>query len=879
MCNISFTSKAISYSKLDAVDTCKVTSTQETETKAKSNLSKDSFVVTAKKFFNINSNAKAVTFSAEKNICIDSANLISTKNKHIDSSTFTSDLSNSKVVMDLDLEITDRNGFNNTGKDDISGKINNGTVGINKDLIDKAVSSIKGYKSTDGNRTTIVKDVKFNEKEKAYVIDIEATQKIPKLNMPLAWDNFKVKFKVDDSGKLVAKLDDNWIPNAIILNKLEGIVKDKIKSNIPKEYQNLKIEVKKEANKLVLVPDIKELEVPIASKAGIKINHIDGEKAKFTIDDKGNIKIKLNNVAISGSSALKGESSKTTDKPDQAQISLKLAINKDDKREVYAKGKVKIDLDENETKSVKLGNESLGNYFKEGKILTDFSLHLTQKGSEKPTVEAKNYVYIQDAKLGDQKVNLATSLSLNFDKDTGITLDAIEEKQAPININTSENGVELFINGATYFPEMKNMINKAKESIDLETYMFHNDSAGNSTAYLLAKKAAGLEAQEGKPDIVANSANGVKVRVIFNSWQGKLDHGKESEEVFTRAMEKVKSEIHNSKLPPDQKEKAIENLEKNLKYKFFTDGILRSDHRKVFVVDGLEATVGGMNMGSQYLSTDAYHDVMLKIAGPEVRNVHKEFVENWFEFNNLPQPSKAELDSMLKSDTELKNSLAQLQNKGNYSKTSKVGVLVTDDHQTDIEKGILKLIDEAKKEINIEQAFFSSSKINTHLKEAMKKGVKVNVIVAKHSLIDIFDSANLNSVYELVKTKKQGAKGDISFFYYDKNAHEGKHIHTKAISVDGEKAIIGSANMIGRSLNSPFQKINNDGSTAQTMYNKELSLYVEDKKMVNEIDSRLFQEDQVNNAKEIPHSEIEVLVKKAGGESELKKKALIATFT
>ncbi|MFN4152794.1 MAG: phospholipase D-like domain-containing protein, partial [Candidatus Sericytochromatia bacterium] len=181
------------------------------------------------------------------------------------------------------------------------------------------------------------------------------------------------------------------------------------------------------------------------------------------------------------------------------------------------KGSLNIDLDENETKNVKLGNESLGNYFNSGKIVNDFSIHINQKGSEKPDIQSKNYVSVKDAKLGNQKVNLETSLNLKFNKD-GIELDSIEEAHKPIDIKTSQNGVEFFINGATYFPEMKNMIKKAKESIDLETYMFHNDSAGNTTAYLLAKKASGLDPNNEKVQI--NSNKGVNVRVIFNSWKG-----------------------------------------------------------------------------------------------------------------------------------------------------------------------------------------------------------------------------------------------------------------------------------------------------------------------------------------------------------------------
>jgi hypothetical protein len=85
--------------------------------------------------------------------------------------------------------------------------------------------------------------------------------------------------------------------------------------------------------------------------------------------------------------------------------------------------------------------------------------------------------------------------------------------------------------------------------------------------------------------------------------------------------------------------------------------------------------------------------------------------------------------------------------------------------------------------------------------------------------------------------------------------------------------------MIGRSLSSPFRKISQDGSSSQALFNKELSLYVEGKKAVGEINSRLFEEDMVNNSKEISPEEIEKLVKAAGGEAALKKKALMAQFT
>lgn len=820
----------------------------------------------------------------EENICIDPKNIIDRTKEHLSPELFTSTLENSKIVMDMNLEISDKNGLNNLAKDDISGKITSGSIDVNHEVFDKAIYGLKGFTSKEGNRTTAIKNVSFNNSEKAYVIDIKVSQSAFNLDVPLVWDNFQVKFKVNNNGQLVANVDKNWIFDSMIINKLEGIVKEKIKGAIPEQFKNVSVGIQKKKDQLILIPEVKDLEVPISTKASFTVKHIDGEKAKFKIDDQGHLNINLKDITLSGSSSLKPDApvpSENSGPPDTAEINLKLGLGKDNKRQVYARGKIGIDLDEKETQGVNLGGESLGNYFNSGKILDDFSVYSIRslEPLEKPNIQSKNYVYIQDAKMGDQKVNLATSLQLSFDEKNGITLEALEENTAPLKIDSTKNGVEFFVNGKQYFPEMQKMIKEAKDSINLETYMLHNDPSGNKVAYMLAKKAAGLDPEDDKVNISKESPQGIKVKVLFNSWQGKLEGGMESEKVFRNSINKVSDEISKSNLSPEQKELALQKLEDNLKWKFFSDGILRSDHRKVFVVDGSQATVGGMNMGSQYLSEDAYHDVMLKIAGPEVRNVQKEFLENWFEFNNLQQPGEEDWKSLLKNDEQLKKELIALQAQGKFKNVTKMATLVTDDHETNIEKGILKLIDEAKTEINIEQAFFSDSTINAHLAEAMKKGRNINVIVAKHSVVSMFDDANLYSVNELLKIKKQGAKGDIKLFYYDNSGNESKHIHTKAISVDGEKAIIGSANMIGRSLNSPFRKISNSGNSSQAMFNKELSLYVEGKTTVSEINSRLFEEDMVNNSREIKPEEIEQLVKDAGGEAALKKKALIAKFT
>ncbi|MEZ0369646.1 MAG: phospholipase D-like domain-containing protein, partial [Candidatus Sericytochromatia bacterium] len=143
-----------------------------------------------------------------------------------------------------------------------------------------------------------------------------------------------------------------------------------------------------------------------------------------------------------------------------------------------------------------------------------------------------------------------------------------------------------------------------------------------------------------------------------------------------------------------------------------------------------------------------------------------------------------------------------------------------------------------------------------------------------------FKPANLLSAYELAKLQKAGAPGQIQLHYYThEKGGERNHIHTKAMSVDGERAIVGSANMIGRSLSSPFVRRDADGKLSQAMYNKEMSLLLEGRQFVQEIDERLFQDDMSKRTKAMDADAILKAVQDAGGEAELRKKAVAAPFT
>jgi len=822
----------------------------------------------------------------EQQICIDpslnplAASLQQASSAHIPASRFNATLDNSQFLAELELEARDLDGFQQRSQHDIQGTIHQGRVSLNQSLLLPALKAMEYTHSHDPstNTTTEIRGISFDAREQAYVVQLKATKsfEIPYFFDPKIWDHFELRFQVNAQGKLEAKVQDNWLPNGRILEQVEARIQQTLKQKLPAEAQVLSFEMQQHKNKLTLTPQLQNLEIPLAEQGSLRIDKIASEQARLEIDKQGHLHLNLRDVAFTGSSSQHQPVARQSSQPDQIRLQAKLALGQDQQRQVHAQGQVSVVLDETETAQIRLGHDALSDYLKSGTLQSDFSLYLQQSPGHLPRLESHNQVQILQADLGAaQKVDLQTRLKVNFDPQQGIQLETPGFDYPPLALNTSPGGLELLVNGSEYYPEMKRMISAARESIALETFMYTEDAVGRELAYLLARKAAGLEA-EGPARLSGTSPQGVDIRFIFNSWKGNQADGQASAHMLQEAMGLVAEDLKSSSLSPAEQAAALAQMNQNLDWHFFTEGILRSDHRKVLVVDGSQATVGGMNLGQNYLGEAGYHDVMLKLAGPEVRQVHAAFLRNWAEFNQ----TAPELDK-LKSESELLSELGRLQAGGAYRQQAQVQTLLTDDQQVDIERGLVKLIDEAQSEINIQQAFFSSQTINRHLAAAMERGVTINLIVAEEPLAaSVFSAANLLSAHQLAQVKQRGAPGDIRLHYYHHEAG-GKQaqIHTKAITVDGQRALVGSANMIGRSLGSPFLQVDAAGQVSQAMYNKELSLWIENPDFVHELNQRLFQQDMQHQSRELDAAAIEAEVHKAGGEAELRKQALAAPFT
>lgn len=163
---------------------------------------------------------------------------------------------------------------------------------------------------------------------------------------------------------------------------------------------------------------------------------------------------------------------------------------------------------------------------------------------------------------------------------------------------TSGNGIELLIDGKQTYEAMLAAIAVAKDYILLQSYCINDDEAGNEFRKLLVQK----------------SHQGVRVYVLYDEIGSKK---------ITRSYLKSLRQ-HGIRVSGFKTTKGKGNrLQLNFR-----------NHRKILVVDGETALVGGLNIGDEYLGKDPrlspWRDTHTLIRGTAVQFLQRTFVSDWY---------------------------------------------------------------------------------------------------------------------------------------------------------------------------------------------------------------------------------------------------------
>ena len=336
----------------------------------------------------------------------------------------------------------------------------------------------------------------------------------------------------------------------------------------------------------------------------------------------------------------------------------------------------------------------------------------------------------------------------------------IQKMQAEGVTFSHDNSVVLLTSGQEKFDDLFKAIRQAKSSIHLEYFNFRNDSIANLLFDLLAIKAK----------------EGVEVRALFDGF------GNDS---------------NNQPLKKSHLEKIRANGIQIYEYdpiRFpWVNHVFTRDHRKIVVIDGKIAYTGGMNVADYYINgtevVGEWHDMHCRIEGEEVNTLQRIFMKIWEKVTKEDLTSNpkyfrltshgADYFHHLKPDT---TASASRQTVGIINREPRISNKI-------IRKFYVDAIDAATDSIKLINPYLTLNyRLKKALRDAVKRGVKVEVMVSAKSDIPLTPDCVFYNVHRLMKH-------GVDVWIYEPGFH-----HTKVIMVDGKFCTVGSANLNSRSL-------------------------------------------------------------------------------
>lgn len=326
------------------------------------------------------------------------------------------------------------------------------------------------------------------------------------------------------------------------------------------------------------------------------------------------------------------------------------------------------------------------------------------------------------------------------------------------------NSVTLLMNGQEKFDDMFRAISQAKSSVHLEYFNFRNDSIASRLFEILVRKAR----------------EGVEVRALFDSFGNSSNN----RPLKKRHLEELRSH-------------GVEIYEFDPLRFPWVNHVFHRDHRKIVVIDGKIAYTGGMNVADYYIKgtkqVGEWRDMHCRIEGDEVNTLQSIFLRIWNKTTKQNVQGAQYFRGFRGADyiTGLKPDTCATAGR------KMVGIINREPLTSNkiIRTFYINAINEAIDSIKIINPYLTlSSALKRALRNAVKRGVKVEVMVSAHSDIPLTPDCVFYNVHKLMKH-------GVDVYIYKPGFH-----HTKVIMVDGKFCTVGSANLNARSLRFDYEE-------------------------------------------------------------------------
>jgi cardiolipin synthase A/B len=312
------------------------------------------------------------------------------------------------------------------------------------------------------------------------------------------------------------------------------------------------------------------------------------------------------------------------------------------------------------------------------------------------------------------------------------------------------NKVSLLQDGPDTYEAMFAAIRAARDHINVEFYIIEDDEVGRQFADAL------LERQ----------AQGVQVNLIYDS-VGCLATPKAYFERLQQAGVRVLEFNPVNPLETDAKPWLLNNR----------------DHRKLLIVDGASAFLGGINISAVYsasslpgqadVATGPWRDTDLRLEGPAVTELQKLFMETWQKQKGEPLPERNYFPELAPQGEDMVRVIGS----------------TPDDPYSHIYLTLMSAIDNAEKQVYLTNAYFvPNPEFLQALVDAAQRGVDVKLILPSRSDSALVFHAGRAKYGELLA-------GGVQIYEF-----QDALLHAKTAMIDGVWSTVGSSNLDWRSF-------------------------------------------------------------------------------
>ena len=307
------------------------------------------------------------------------------------------------------------------------------------------------------------------------------------------------------------------------------------------------------------------------------------------------------------------------------------------------------------------------------------------------------------------------------------------------------NSVRTLVNGDATFAAILDAIESAQHYVLVQFFIVRDDELGQMLKELLLAKAA----------------QGVRVHFLYDSIGSfDLPHS------YVAALLAGGVDIH----PFATNRRFVNRFQLNFR-----------NHRKIVVVDGLRAFIGGHNVGVEYLGGNPrlspWRDTHIEMRGPIVQSVQFVFIEDWhWATQQLPHfdppPAEPSADDM--------HCLVMATGPADKQETGSLF--------------FVEAINAARERVWITTPYLIPDEaVFSALTLAVMRGVDVRILIpSRRDHYVVFEASKLYA-YELIRA-------GVRIFRYRPG-----FLHQKVVLIDSVAAAIGSANLDNRSFRLNFE--------------------------------------------------------------------------